>query len=70
VDVCLANDATYASRGLVRDEYPFASTNEGAAKPGRRYSARPVDATDNRTAGAQIGAWYRIDRILDNDHFT
>ncbi|MFU8876020.1 PKD domain-containing protein [Micromonospora sp. SL4-19] len=58
------------------DEYPFASTLQGAAA--RRLRGMPVDfsvravlADDNVRAGAQLPPFYRDDRILyrDNDWF-
>ncbi|MET8832764.1 PKD domain-containing protein [Micromonospora sp. NPDC004540] len=58
------------------DEYPFASTLQGAAA--RRFRSMPVDfsvravlRTQNRSAGAQVPNFYRDDRILyrENDWF-
>lgn len=58
------------------DEYPFASTYEGAAR--YRYegshlqnfwSARWVKRTHNQEAGRRLGRWYVNDRILDHDRF-
>ncbi|MEU4579682.1 NucA/NucB deoxyribonuclease domain-containing protein [Nonomuraea sp. NPDC023979] len=52
------------------DEYPFASTYEGAAKGDNRYSARPIDRDHNQTGGRILGTWYSLDRIIHNDRFT
>ena len=49
------------------DEYPFASTREGAAMP-RTYgeaSVRYISRTDNRSAGAKLGAFLRKERLID-----
>lgn len=49
------------------DEYPFASTREGAAMP-RTYgeaSVRYIARSDNRSAGARLGAFLRKERLID-----
>lgn len=49
------------------DEYPFASTREGAAMP-RTYgeaSVRYISRSDNRSAGAKLGAFLRKERLID-----
>ncbi|MFY9810910.1 MAG: PKD domain-containing protein [Aquabacterium sp.] len=49
------------------DEYPFASTREGAAMP-RTYgdaSVRYISRSDNRSAGARLGAFLRKERLID-----
>lgn len=51
------------------DEYPFASTYEGAASGDDRYSARLIDADDNQEAGRRLGQFYRENRVLDGDAF-
>ncbi|MFF2618596.1 NucA/NucB deoxyribonuclease domain-containing protein [Kitasatospora sp. NPDC058046] len=51
------------------DEYPFASTWEGAAKGDTNYSVMPVNKTDNLSAGGTLSAWYADERILDKDAF-
>ncbi|MFD5897750.1 DNRLRE domain-containing protein [Streptomyces sp. NPDC060366] len=59
------------------DEYPFASTAEGAARykyEGDEYrddfSVRYIDSTENQEAGSRLGAWYHSDRILNWEAFT
>ncbi|SHF61049.1 NucA/NucB deoxyribonuclease domain-containing protein [Streptoalloteichus hindustanus] len=66
----------YPELGQDCDEFPFASTYEGAARykyDGDRwrdhFSARPINAPDNQEAGSRLGAWYGNDRILDGDRF-
>jgi hypothetical protein len=65
----------YSGSGLECDEYPFASTYEGAnrqdstGKNVNRYSARLIDGTDNGNGGNVIGAVYSANRMLDNDPF-
>jgi hypothetical protein len=60
------------------DEYPFASTYEGAARARpqydgpafeRYYSVRWVNRDQNQEAGNRLGAWYLNDRIIDGDKF-
>jgi hypothetical protein len=51
------------------DEYPFATTYEGAAKGDNRYSSRLITPADNREAGKQLQATYTLNRLLDNDVF-
>ncbi|MFF7656462.1 hypothetical protein ACFZCY_42720 [Streptomyces sp. NPDC007983] len=58
------------------DEYPFASTYEGAARykyEGSQYlnfwSARWVKRTHNQEGGRRLARWYTNDRILDHDYF-
>lgn len=78
VKVCKSVDPDYASKGLECDEYPFASTYEGAAqsiydptKPAKNFSALALNATQNGKAGSQLGAYYNNNRILDgaNDEY-
>ncbi|WP_327253229.1 ricin-type beta-trefoil lectin domain protein [Streptomyces sp. NBC_01244] len=49
------------------DEFPFASTKEGAATG--NFSVRYVPGTVNSTAGGRLSAWYARDRILHGDKF-
>jgi hypothetical protein len=46
------------------DEYPFASTLEGAGNPRPDFSVKSVPATDNRVAGGILRKYYVDDRIL------
>ncbi|GAB7184567.1 hypothetical protein ATKI12_6377 [Kitasatospora sp. Ki12] len=59
----------YTKSGLECDEYPFASTKEGANKGDKRYSARLIDGDDNGKGGNMIGEVYSVNRLLDNDPF-
>ncbi|MEE1782401.1 NucA/NucB deoxyribonuclease domain-containing protein [Streptomyces sp. SP17BM10] len=65
----------YTKSGLECDEYPFASTYEGAnrkdstGKAVNRYSARLIDGTDNGKGGNMLGEVYSVNRLLDNDPF-
>jgi hypothetical protein len=63
----------YPMVGKDCDEYPFASTLEGAsASAGNfpEFSVRAVSASPNRCAGSALGRYYRDDRILYvNDGF-
>ncbi len=51
------------------DEYPFATTVEGAAKGDIRYSARPLDPTQNQSAGSQVNQWWEQNRVIEGDEF-
>ncbi|MFE3578985.1 ricin-type beta-trefoil lectin domain protein [Streptomyces vinaceus] len=50
------------------DEFPFASTVEGAGS-GDNFSVRYVPKTANRSAGGKLSSWYAQDRILHGDKF-
>ncbi|MEU1475806.1 NucA/NucB deoxyribonuclease domain-containing protein [Streptomyces sp. NPDC005760] len=65
--------ALYADTGLPTrpdtpaeqcDEYPFASTLEGAANPDWDFSVKAVPQRDNSIAGGLLGSYYNDDRIL------
>lgn len=66
---CLDIWGDYDGSQLNCDEYPFASTYEGAAFGDDRYSARLIDAADNQEAGRRLGQIFRQNRILDGDSF-
>lgn len=53
------------------DEFPFASTKQGAASPDWDFSVRAVPTGDNGKAGIALRMYYNDDRILyyDNDFF-
>ncbi|HUQ54885.1 NucA/NucB deoxyribonuclease domain-containing protein [Lentzea sp.] len=54
------------------DEYPFATTSEGASQtynPLRNFSVKSIHKDDNEAAGSWLGAWYSYDRIVDGDPF-
>ncbi|HET8662419.1 MAG TPA: PKD domain-containing protein [Micromonosporaceae bacterium] len=51
------------------DEYPMASTYQGASQAGIHYSARVIDRDDNGEAGRLLGAFYTNQRILHQDEF-
>ncbi|WP_050788558.1 MULTISPECIES: hypothetical protein [Actinomycetes] len=51
------------------DEYPFNTTQEGAARGDGRFSVQRISGPDNEAAGTWLGAWYSYDRILDSDEF-
>ncbi|MFD7407335.1 NucA/NucB deoxyribonuclease domain-containing protein [Streptomyces sp. NPDC059866] len=46
------------------DEYPFASTLEGAGSAEWDFSVQAVPITDNASAGGKLIAYYNADRIL------
>ncbi|MGN6083482.1 NucA/NucB deoxyribonuclease domain-containing protein [Trinickia sp.] len=49
------------------DEYPFASTNEGASRG--EFSVKRIDAKDNQRAGARLGNFFTSQRVIENDKF-
>jgi hypothetical protein len=55
--------------GMECDEFPFATTAQGAFAGNRNYSVRPVQARDNAVAGNILNQWYSSDRILAGDQF-
>ncbi|MFI5593647.1 NucA/NucB deoxyribonuclease domain-containing protein [Amycolatopsis sp. NPDC051758] len=59
----------YDGQQLNCDEYPFATTREGAAVGDGQYSARLIDATDNQNAGRWLSSGYINNRIIDGDAF-
>lgn len=68
--ICRRLDPTYGrAKGTDCDEYPFASTYEGAARAHGDSSVMILPAGDNRSSGSRLGNWYAIDRVLDGDPF-
>ncbi|MFZ3548805.1 NucA/NucB deoxyribonuclease domain-containing protein [Streptomyces sp. 4.24] len=51
------------------DEFPFASTKEGAGRGDGNFSVRYVPQPDNSKAGSALSKWYGQDRILDGDKY-
>lgn len=57
------------------DEFPFASSYEGAAAPQYEanypygYSVKYIPGASNSSAGTKLGNWYSFDRILDGDRY-
>jgi len=49
------------------DEYPFASTREGASRAS--FSVKRIDALDNQRAGARLGNFFTSQRVIDGDTF-
>jgi hypothetical protein len=55
-------------KGLSCDEYPFASTHEGAGT-NSEFSWAWVDAAQNSLAGSQLAAFYQKNRVIEDDEF-
>lgn len=69
-DTLCINEWTAAERsGKQCDEYPPATTHEGAAFAGTNVSIKPVDPLHNRDAGNDLNFFYERFRILDGDKF-
>lgn len=66
--VCLSVDPNYAANGSQCDEFPFASTAEGAASGGD-FSARALNGPQNARAGAALPKFYKDNRELVGDGF-
>jgi len=49
------------------DEYPIASTHEGASSG--RFSVKRIDAKDNQRAGARLGNFFTSQRVIEGDRF-
>jgi hypothetical protein len=67
----------YPSPGIQCDEYPFASTLQGAVNiellPNfiiRNYAVEPINGTDNETAGRQLNRFYAAQRILGSSRIN
>ncbi|MFV0461046.1 MAG: NucA/NucB deoxyribonuclease domain-containing protein [Actinomycetales bacterium] len=54
--------------GMDCDEYPYASTREGAAA-GTGYVSRMIDSRANQSQGARLGIFYAQNRVIDGDAF-
>lgn len=71
---CMKYDTNYKqnrndkTNPLDCDEFPFASTHEGAASGGD-FSVRGIPSRDNQTAGQWLGDWYNTFRVLDGQEF-
>jgi hypothetical protein len=51
------------------DEFPFATTYQGAAYAGYNYSVAIIPGDDNCSSGSTTNQWYQRNRILDKDKF-
>jgi hypothetical protein len=51
------------------DEYPFASTWQGAKYGGGDYSRRMINGNQNRYGGQALGLFYLYNRIIEKDKF-
>lgn len=49
------------------DEFPFASTYQGAAQGNGNFSARYIDYQDNRRVGAILNAFMNAYRVIDSE---
>ncbi len=67
--VCRSIDPSYVSKGNDCDEFPFESSQEGAAKADKRFSVLPVRLGDNRSAGNTLGNFYTDLRILEGEEY-
>ncbi|MFF4277089.1 NucA/NucB deoxyribonuclease domain-containing protein [Streptomyces sp. NPDC001536] len=52
------------------DEYPFASTWQGAKTGGGDFSRRMINATQNEDGGRALSRFYLYNRIIERDRFV
>ncbi|WP_433253916.1 NucA/NucB deoxyribonuclease domain-containing protein [Streptosporangium sp. CA-135522] len=64
-------EAVTKQPGMECDEFPFASTEQGAAfaKPRHNFSVQMLSKAQNQGYGAVLTAWYSNNRILRTDKF-
>ena len=62
----------HGTAGLDVDEFPFATTYEGAAQhtydptaPADNFSAKMIDSAENQAGGSQLGVYYGYNRVID-----
>ncbi|GII81382.1 hypothetical protein Sru01_63640 [Sphaerisporangium rufum] len=67
--LCLTEWSAAERSGKQCDEYPFATTHEGAYSAGTNVSVKPIDRLHNRDAGNDLNFFYERFRILDGDRF-
>lgn len=74
---CTGGDVPGGGSGKDCDEYPFASSYQGAARSQYEgdeykndYTVRYISRIENQEAGRRLGAWYENDRILDWDPYV
>ena len=51
------------------DEYPMASTHEGASTGSGQFSRRMIDATQNSNGGTDLNTFHLQNRVIENDAF-
>ncbi|MET7920992.1 NucA/NucB deoxyribonuclease domain-containing protein [Streptomyces avermitilis] len=56
-------------QGKSCDEYPFASTWQGASTSGGHFSWRMINAGQNRDGGIALNNFYTYNRIIEKDRF-
>ncbi|CAL9627219.1 NucA/NucB deoxyribonuclease domain-containing protein [Streptomyces sp. enrichment culture] len=54
-------------KGKQCDEYPFASTWQGAKTGGGKFSRRMIDGRQNEEGGKDLGRFYLYNRIIEKD---
>ncbi|MFE1444414.1 NucA/NucB deoxyribonuclease domain-containing protein [Streptomyces sp. NPDC058739] len=55
--------------GTSCDEYPFATTWQGAYQSGGRFSRRMLDDDQNTEAGGALNGFYTYSRVIEGDRF-
>ncbi|MFI5987446.1 NucA/NucB deoxyribonuclease domain-containing protein [Streptomyces sp. NPDC051555] len=68
-NACKALSPSGTPVGKECDEYPFASTMEGAGLGDGNFSVRYVTASDNNTAGQWLATWYKDERVINREGF-
>ncbi|WOT40573.1 NucA/NucB deoxyribonuclease domain-containing protein [Streptomyces coeruleorubidus] len=65
----MASAADARPPGKSCDEYPFASTWQGAKYGNGKFSRRMVNAKQNTDAGKALKGFYTYSRVLEGDRF-
>ncbi|WP_327258108.1 NucA/NucB deoxyribonuclease domain-containing protein [Streptomyces sp. NBC_01244] len=68
-NACKALSPSGTPVGKECDEYPFASTMEGAGLGDGNFSVRYVTSSDNNTAGQWLATWYKDERVINREGF-
>lgn len=68
-NACKALSPSGTPAGKECDEYPFASTMEGAGVGDGNFSVRYVTSSDNNTAGTWLRTWYVDERVINREGF-
>lgn len=70
VGVCRSVKKNYTDGGNSCDEFPYASTYQGAAVGDNNFSARAISSKQNSSAGGALSYFYATERICDHvDNF-
>lgn len=66
VSECRKVKKNYTAGSMQCDEFPYASTYQGAAVGDNNFSARAIPASQNSSAGGKLGFFLATERICDH----